>query len=133
MITGLTNGQSYNVRVTATTDDLATSSQTVSATPGKDPQHQPPGAVPAKLKNHGKRVVNKAGALTVEGQPVSAHVRRARGDINCLRVVNGPNRKVTVRTTGRCNVKIRVVYSAPGSDRLLPCRNVVTYKTKRVR
>lgn len=132
-LTGLTNGQTYNLSVVATATGLATSSQTVSGKPAKSPQSQPAGAIPKKIKNRGSKVVNKAGAATIQGQPVSAHIRRTRGDITCMRVINGPNRKVTIRTTGRCAVKIRVVYNAPGTERLLAYRKVVTYTTKRVR
>lgn len=134
-ITGLTNGQQYTFTVIANATDLSTSAS-ATATPEKDPQQQPNGAIPKKLKNKGKTVVNKREAITVQGQPVHARIRQVsqqRGDLVCWRAIRGPQRKLTINTTGNCTAKLRITYTAPATDRYLAYTKTVTYKIKRIR
>lgn len=101
---------------------------------GKKPQTLPAGAVPKALANPGSTLVNKGGALTVQGQPVTAKVvaQQSRGELTCLRTTKGAKRKVSVMATGRCNMTVRVWYTAPGTSKLKPFSKIVTYKLKRV-
>ncbi|MEI6622883.1 MAG: hypothetical protein WCP28_13340, partial [Actinomycetes bacterium] len=101
----------------------------------EQPQSQRPGSIPRVLRNPGITVVNPARARTVQGQPLTATVaaQLVRGDLVCLRVINGTHRKVSVAVTGRCVVKVRVTYTAPESAALYPYRNVLGYRLKKTR
>jgi hypothetical protein len=140
VISGLTNGQPYTFTVTATNGAGTTGSSTASTpvTPtagGRKPQTQRPAGVPRKLRNPGATVVNASGSVTIQGQPLKAAVAAhlLRGDLTCLRVRKGPDRKVTTVLPGKCAMRIRVTYTAPGTSTLFPYSKTVTYKVKRVR
>lgn len=104
------------------------------------PQVLPPGTVPKKLKNSGKTLVNPKKSRTVEGTPVTAKVRArlrsgtaVRGDMYCLRTIKGPQRKLTVKLSGKCATRVTVTYTAPGTATNAPFTYTKVYKTKRVR
>ncbi|MEI8082934.1 MAG: hypothetical protein WCI74_13940, partial [Actinomycetes bacterium] len=101
----------------------------------KQPQSQRPGSIPLTLRNPGTTVVNPARARTVQGQPLTATVAAGllRGDLVCLRVINGRHRKVSVVVTGRCAMKVRITYTAPENAALYPYRNAVGYRLKKTR
>ena len=82
-------------------------------------------------------MVNPAGALTVQGQPLTATVSLVgvwrAGDLACRRVVTAANRQVSVLVTGQCAMQLRVTYSAPGNATLLPYSHAVTYSLRKTR
>jgi len=104
---------------------------------GKLPQSQK--KISRVLPVKGTKVVNVKNARTKQGQKMTAKVTGAssrvlatRGDIVCYTVKKGPKRKLVIKTTGQCaNIKIRVVYTAPGNATYLKYRNTITFKTKR--
>lgn len=92
--------------------------------------------MPSHLKRIGKTIINKPGALTVQRQPLSAKVRvkQSRGDTKaCYRVIRGGQRAVTLKSRGSCTLKVRVIYTAPGTDEYLPFHEAAVYRIKRVR
>lgn len=124
------------------------SPQTVSLTgTGKTPSPPPPpppvvkktqqfskGARPPKrVKWRGVTLLNKRGATTAEGRPLRAKVRvlGARGEVRCLRVKRGAKRSLKVRTYGKCTLRLRVTYIAPGSKTYKSFKSVKTYRVRR--
>ena len=105
----------------------------------REPQSLRSGTVPKRFKNVGKTVVNKRNATTKQNIALKARVvvKQAqvgsRGDYGCARVTYGPKRKVIVRTTGECALRIKVIYTAPGNPEYLPLKKAFTFKTKRIR
>ena len=136
---GLTNGTAYTFTVTATNTvgTSVPSARSAAVTPQASPQSQRAGSIPSTLRNPGVTVVNPAGALTVQGQPLTATVGLVgvwrAGDLACRRVLTGANRQVSVLITGQCAMQLRVTYSAPGNATLLPYSHAVTYSLRKTR
>jgi len=105
----------------------------------REPQSLRSGTVPKRFKNVGKTVVNKRNATTQQNIALKARVVvkqtrvGSRGDYGCARVTYGPKRKVVVRTTGECALRLKIVYTAPGNPEYLPLKKAFTFKTKKVR
>lgn len=91
------------------------------------------GAPPKKVKFRGTTVLNKARATTKQRRPLSAKVRVTfpRGELRCLKVRTLKNRKVTVRTYGRCTFTLRVTYTAPGNSQYKAFKKTKVYRVKR--
>lgn len=93
------------------------------------------GSVPTRIRDIGTTVINKRGATTKQALPLSAKVfvRQSqvgpRGDVNCIRVKYSAKRKVTVKTTGACALRIKVIYTAPGSAAYYPLKKAFTFTT----
>lgn len=100
---------------------------------GRFPQSFRKGTPPKKVKFRGTTVINKVRATTVQGQRLKAKVRVTglRGELNCLRVKTLKNRKVTVRTYGRCTFTLRVTYTAPGNSQYKAFKKTKVYRVKR--
>lgn len=142
-LAGNTNYFSQFVSVNTFPGSLASTVSYTTITPFTTPsrQHQTlrRQAVPKSIKSAGTTVVNWRSATTRQGLPLTARViatqRRSttRGDVTCLRTRYGVQRKVTVRTSGACQLRIRVVYKAAGSANYYPLKKTFTFKTQRVR
>lgn len=91
------------------------------------------GTPPKKVKFRGTTVLNKARATTKQRRPLSAKVRVTfpRGELRCLKVRTLKNRKVTVRTYGRCTFTLRVTYTAPGNSQYKAFEKTKVYRVKR--
>ena len=102
-------------------------------------QSLPAKTVPKKLRNPGRTVVNPVDSKTKQGQPVTATVRAkmrttsSRGDVSCYSKVKGKNRKLTVKLSGQCSMRITVTYTAPATVLYAPFKYTKVYTTKRVR
>lgn len=131
--------QSFTVRVVDDNARSASKALSIAVSsnkpvPAKTKQTLRKGTIPAKLRNPGRTLVNKAGAKTSQGRPLSARVSvRMRGEMYCLRVSQGKRRAVSVRSTGKCSMTVSVTYRAPGTASLRPFKKTVKYKMKRVR
>ena len=135
-------GAAGPVKVTVATPlvSVATANAFTYIAPAGQPQTLPPGTIPKKLRNSGKTLVNPAKSRTTQDEPVTAKVRArlrsgaaVRGDMFCLRTIKGPNRKLTVKLSGKCAMRVTVTYTAPGNATDAPFTFTKVYKTKRVR
>jgi len=130
---------SSNTFTGSSTSSLSYTTITPFTTTVREPQSLRNGTVPKRFKNVGKTVVNKRNATTRQDIALKARVvvkqkrSDSRGDFGCGRVTYGPKRKVVVRTTGECALRIKVVYTAPGSPEYLPLKKAFAFSTKRVR
>jgi len=102
-------------------------------------QSLPAKTVPKKLRNPGRTVVNPAGSATRQGQPVTATVRAkmrstsTRGDVSCFSKIKGKQRKLTVKLSGQCSMRITVTYTAPAAGPYAPFKYTKVYTTKKDR
>lgn len=98
----------------------------------KKPQSLPADGAPKQVKKRGITVINKRGATTAEGQPMSAKVKwtglATRGDLRCVKVNYGKRRAVSVQLSGTCKVELKVTYTAPGTAKLKAFKKVKTYR-----
>lgn len=100
--------------------------------PVKSPQSIPAGVVKQRVKRKGTTVINPANSTTVEGRPLKVKSVKAiglqgRGDVTCFRVVRKAQRLTRLVTTGQCKVKLRITYTAPGSETLYDFKQVARY------
>lgn len=158
-LSGLTPGHTVDVTVLAKSSstpgdaptgvpldvDLETMSSAVAVTPSSPIPPTPPGpsskakqtvaanSIPKRIKSRGTTVLNKRNAKTRQGRPLTAKINnvRNRGEVVCMRVVRGKQRKLTVRTYQRCTLTVRVTYSAPGNSKLRPFKQVKTFQVRR--
>lgn len=104
------------------------------------PQTQSNSGIPNRLRNPGRTLLNRRNATTEQGQPVTATLKvhpqsapTTRGDVRCSKVKRGPGRKLAIRLTGQCRLKVTVTYAAPGSSEYFAYRQVVKYRTRNVK
>ena len=101
------------------------------ATPKKKQTLRP--GLPQRIKLSGLTVITPANALTNAGQRVRTLVRggptnpTAAGDARYYVVVRGPEGKVSVRTFGRTDLKLRVTQTAPATTGYTAFRRAATY------
>ncbi len=103
-------------------------------TPGvKSPQHFRQGSPPKNVKSIGVTVLNKRNAITREGRALKARVRvrLARGEVRCFRLVRGAQRKLSIRTYGKRNLRLQVPYPASGNLRLYAFKSTKRYTVRR--
>lgn len=100
---------------------------------GRKSQSLKPGATPKTIKRKGTTTINKRNAKTKQGLPVTAKMRivMRRGEVRCATAIRGPQRLLKFRTYNRCNLSIRVIYTAPGNSQYKALRVVKKYKVKR--
>ena len=146
-ITGLVNGTTYTVTVTATNTvgTSAPSEPSNPVTPSAPPPGPQPsskkvqkprdakGKPPARIKGAGTTVLTGRNALTNAGQRIHTIVdvrvkgSTAQGEVRYYRIVRGPAGKVSIRTYGRPGLKVVLVQSAPATDTYKPFRQRTVY------
>lgn len=91
------------------------------------------GATPKRIKPRGITVLNQRNAMTKQRRAVTARtkVMGLRGEVRCFRLIKGKQRKLSIRTYGKCNFRLRVTYTAKGNATYLPLKVVKTYRVKR--
>lgn len=146
-ITGLVNGATYTVTVTAT-NTVGTSAPSEPSNPvtpsAPSPGPQPSakkvqkprdarGKPPVRIKVAGTTVLTGRNALTNAGQRIRTGVQvpikgtRAQGEVRYYRIIRGPKGKVSIRTYGRPGLKVILTQSAPATDAYKPYRLRTVY------
>lgn len=95
-------------------------------------QHFRAGNPPAKIKPRGTTVLNKRNATTRERRPLKARARVVlnRGEVRCFRLIKGAIRKLTIRTYGKCNLRVRVTYTARANSKYKSFKKTKTYRVR---